>query len=190
LAKIARALGVPVEALIKEEEEVAVAGKAEASQATLFNGDAEEERRIAYLRAWRIFLEDQAREWRADGEEFLQDEEPNDAGALAWAVTNRRAVDTIRNKVLREFATGTYPPEDSSEYQELMAVCDAIDRVTEITYEFMRHVVLELHERAKAQQTAADQSKVKDLSTVQETALRAREEIRAQTKAINRGLAV
>jgi transcriptional regulator with XRE-family HTH domain len=32
LAKIARALGVPVEALIKEEEEAAVAGKAEASQ--------------------------------------------------------------------------------------------------------------------------------------------------------------
>ena len=32
LAKIARALSVPVEALIKEEEEVAVAGKADASQ--------------------------------------------------------------------------------------------------------------------------------------------------------------
>jgi len=188
LAKIARALGVPVEALIKEEEEVAVAGKAEASQATLFDGEAEEERRIAYLRAWRIFLEDQARDWRADGEEFLQDEEPNDAGALAWAVTNRRAVDTIRNKVLREFATGTYPPEDSSEYQELMAVCDAIDRATEITCEFMRHVVLELHERAKAQQTAADWSKVEDLEKVQERVLRlrAREEIREQTRAINR----
>jgi hypothetical protein len=71
-------------------------------------------RSIVYLRAWRNFLEDQAREWRADGEE------PNDAGAAAWAVTNRRTVDNIWNKVLREFATDTFPPEDSAEYQELL----------------------------------------------------------------------
>jgi len=188
LAKIARALGVPVEALIKEEEEVAVAGKAEASQATLFDGEAEEERRIAYLRAWRVFLEDRAREWRADGEELLQDEEPNDAGAVAWAVTNRQAVDNIRNKVIRELATGTSSPEDSSEYQELMGVCDAIDRVTEITHEFMRHVALEVHKRAKVKQTAADCSKVEDLAKFEARARRAREEMRERTKALNREL--
>jgi transcriptional regulator with XRE-family HTH domain len=187
LRKVAQGLGVEVTDLYEGHEVPKT--PAPPLQATLFNSEAEEERRIAYLRAWRIFLEDQAREWRADGEEFLQDEEPNDAGALAWAVTNRRAVDSIRNTVLREFATGTFPPEDSSEYQELMAVCDAIDRVREITYEFMRHVVLELHERAKAQQTAADWSKVEDLAKVQERALRAREEMRERTKAINRELA-
>jgi transcriptional regulator with XRE-family HTH domain len=189
LRKVAQGLGIEVTDLYEGGHEVPKT-LAPPSQETLFNGEAEEERRIAYLRAWRIFLEVQARDWRAEGEEFLQDEEPNDAGALAWLLTNRRAVDSIRNKVIREFATGTLPPEDSSEYGELMAVCDAIDRVSEITHEFMSDVTLELHERAKAQQTAADQSKVKDLATVRETALRAREEIRAQTIAINRGLAV
>jgi hypothetical protein len=76
---------------------------------------------IAYLRACGTFLEDQAREWRADGEELMQEEGPNDACSAAWTVTNRRAVDSsIRNKVLREFATGTFPPEDSAEYQALL----------------------------------------------------------------------
>jgi hypothetical protein len=119
----------------------------------------------------------------------LQDEEPNDAGAVAWAITNRQIVDSIRNKVLREFATGAFPPEDSAEFQELMAVCDAIDRVTEMTHGFMRDVALEVHERAKAQETAADWSKVKYLAEVQERRRKAREEVRARTKALNRELA-
>ena len=186
LRKVAQGLGVEVTDLYEGHEVPKT--PAPPLQATLFNGEAEEERRIAYLRAWRIFLEDQARDWRADGEEFLQDEKPNDAGALAWAVTNRRAVDGIRNKVLREFATGTYPPEDSSEYQELMAVCKAIDQVTEITHEFMTHVALEVHERAKAQQTDADWSKVEVLEKVEERR-KAKEKMREWTKALNQGLA-
>lgn len=186
LRKVAQGLGVEVTDLYEEHEVPKT--PALPSQATLFNGEAEEERRIAYLRAWRIFLEDRAREWRDDGEELLQDEEPNDAGAVAWAVTNRRAVDSIRNNVLREFAKGTYPPEDSSEYQELMGVCDAIDRVTELTHEFMRHVALEVHKRAKAQETAADWSKVEDLAKFEARARKAREEMRERTKALNREL--
>src|SRR5829696_7872227 len=154
LRKVAQGLGVVVTDLYEGHEVPKT--PVPPSQATLFNGEAEEERRIAYLRAWRVFLEDRAREWRADGEELLQDEEPNDAGAVAWAVTNRQAVDNIRSKVLREFATGAFPPEDGAEYQELMAVCDAIDRVTEMTHGFIRDVALEVHERAKAQETAAD----------------------------------
>src|SRR5829696_8242 len=187
LRKVAQGLGVEVTDLYEGHEVPKT--PAPPSQATLFNGEAEEERRIAYLRAWRIFLEDQAREWRADGEELLQDEEPNDAGAVAWAVTNRRVVESIRNKVLREFAAGTLPPEDSSEHRELMAVCDAIDRVTELTYGFMRDVALKVHERAKAQETAADWSKVEYLAKVQERKRQAKEEVRAQTKSLNRELA-
>jgi hypothetical protein len=118
LRKVAQGLGVEVTDLHAGHEVPKT--PAPPLQATLFNGETEEERRIAYLRAWRFFLEDQAREWRADGEELLQDEELDDAGAAAWAVTNRWAVDSIRNKVLREFATGTFPPEDSAEYQELL----------------------------------------------------------------------
>lgn len=186
LRKVAQGLGVEVTDLY-EGHEVPKTPVAP-SQATLFNGEAEEERRIAYLRAWRVFLEDRAREWRADGEELLQDEEPNDAGAVAWAVTNRQTVDNIRNKVIRELATGTSPPEDSSEYQELMGVCDAIDRVTEITHEFMRHVALEVHKRAKAKETAADCSKVEDLAKFEARARRAKEEMRERTKALNREL--
>jgi transcriptional regulator with XRE-family HTH domain len=186
LRKVAQGLGVEVTDLYEEHEVPKT--PAPPLQAPLFNGEAEEQRRIAYLRAWRIFLEDQAREWQADGEELLQDEEPNDAGAVAWAVTNRRVVDSIRNKVLREFATGTLPPEDSSEYQELMAVCKAIDRVTEITHEFMRHVALEVHERAKAQQTAADWSKVEVLEKIEERR-KAKEKMREWTKALNQELA-
>jgi transcriptional regulator with XRE-family HTH domain len=186
LRKVAQGLGVEVTDLYEGHEVPKT--PVPPSQATLFNGEAEEERRIAYLRAWRVFLEDRAREWRADGEELLQDEEPNDAGAVAWAITNRQAVDNIRNKVIRELATGTYPPEDSSEYLELMGVCDAIDRVTEITHEFMRHVALEVHKRAKAQETAADCSKVEDLAKFEARVRRAREEMRERTKALNREL--
>src|SRR5829696_4128580 len=186
LRKVARGLDVEVTDLYEGPEVPRMS--VPPSQATLFNGQAEEERCIAYLRAWRVFLEDRAREWRADGEELLQDEEPNDAGAVAWAVTNRQAVDNIRNKVIRELATGTSSPEDSSEYQELMGVCDAIDRVTEITHEFMRHVALEVHKRAKVKQTAADCSKVEDLAKFEARARRAREEMRERTKALNREL--
>jgi transcriptional regulator with XRE-family HTH domain len=181
LRKVAQGLGVEVTDLYEGPEVPRMS--APPSQATLFNGQAEEERCIAYLRAWRVFLEDRAREWRADGEELLQDEEPNDAGAVAWAITNRQTVDSIRNKVLREFATGTYPPEDSSEYQELMEVCNAIDRVTEIAHEFMRHVAIEVHERAKAQQTAANSSTVEDLEKVEERR-KAKEKMREWTKAL------
>ena len=184
LRKVAQGLGVEVTDLYEGHEVPKT--PAPPSQATLFDGEAEEERRIAYLRAWRIFLEDRVREWRADGKELLQDEQPNDAGAVAWAVTNRQTVDSIRNKVIRELATGTHPPEDSAEYQELMAVCDAIDRVTEITYGFMRDVALEVHERAKAQESAADWSKVEYLAKIQERRRKAREEVRERTKALNR----
>jgi transcriptional regulator with XRE-family HTH domain len=186
LRKLAGALGVEVADLLGEELPKAPAPP---SQATLFNGEDEKERCIAYLRAWRVFLEDRAHEWRADGEEFLQDEEPNDYGALAWALTNRRAVDSIRTKVIRELAIGTTLAEGSAEYQELMAVCDAIDQVTETTREFMRHVALEVHERAKARETAADWSNVEDFAKAEEIARKAREEIRERTKAINGGLA-
>jgi transcriptional regulator with XRE-family HTH domain len=186
LRKVAQGLGVEVTDLYEGHEVLKT--PVAPSQATLFDGEAEEERRIAYLRAWRVFLQDRAREWRADGEELLQDEEPNDAGAVAWAVTNRQAVDNIRSKVIRELATGTLPPEDSSEYQELMGVCDAIDRVTEITHEFMRHVAIEVHKRAKAQETAADCSKVEDLAKFEARARRAREEMRERTKTLNREL--
>jgi transcriptional regulator with XRE-family HTH domain len=188
LRKVAQGLGVEVTDLYEGPEVPRMWMSVPPSQATLFNGQAEEERCIAYLRAWRVFLEDRAREWRADGEELLQDEEPNDAGAVAWAITNRQIVDSIRNKVLREFATGAFPPEDSAEFQELMAVCDAIDRVTEITHEFMRHVALEVHKRAKAQETAADCSKVEDLAKFEARVRRAREEMRERTKALNREL--
>jgi hypothetical protein len=67
-----------------------------------------------------------------------------------------------------------------------MAVCDAIDRVTEITYGFMRDVALEVHERAKAQESAADWSKVEYLAKIQERRRKAREEVRERTKALNR----
>jgi excisionase family DNA binding protein len=177
-------------------------GKVEAppSQATLFNGEAEEERRLVHLGAWRRLISDLRKRWLAESQEFLDDEEPDDYGALVWWSTNREVGDAIWRAIVNGLIIKpgrklpaprpTYPPE-GPERTELEAVCEDIDALRELIDDKMRRVVMELHERAKARETAADLSNVEDFAKAQEIreARRAAEVMREQTKAPHRGIA-